>query len=272
MGHYTSQKRVKYTTYTEIVNQTLFYNPNILLNSKPLYFPNYVSKRLRKIYDISYVFVPGLLPTHSIIDCFDLDEDSDDDCKHEEILTKQYKQIVASLPRDWVDFINTNSYSGQTPSNLFIEVEDGRPHQIINFHQKSAMIFLGINMYKNPREWQNGFKKATTSQIGRKSINFNLKSTDMIENDYKIVHDVIWTKEKLYNIGKIDSPYCKLCKTVYSVNNVIEDLKHIFLNCKKLNSLQELVKSIISRDRLHDVQFKFLASVWIPCQKTQPAK
>ncbi|KAK6181273.1 hypothetical protein SNE40_009162 [Patella caerulea] len=101
----TNPKRVKYTTYTEIVNQPPFYNSNILLNSKPLYFPNYVSTGLRKIYDISYVFVPGLLPT--IIDCFDLDEDSDDDCKHEEKITKQYKQIVSSLPRDWVDIINT---------------------------------------------------------------------------------------------------------------------------------------------------------------------
>ena len=65
------------------------------------------------------------------------------------------------------------------------------------------------------------------------------KPPDLIELDFKVLHNVIFTNEKLFRFGKIDSPLCCVCQVE------IETLQHIFCSYSLLQSFKSfLVKHI----------------------------
>ncbi|KAK6165441.1 hypothetical protein SNE40_022368 [Patella caerulea] len=66
------------------------------------------------------------------------------------------------------------------------------------------------------------------------------KSSESLDNDYRIVHNIIWTNEKLHNIGKINNPHCKFCD-----KDSIENLEHMILDCKSVKNLHELILDFI---------------------------
>ena len=45
---------------------------------------------------------------------------------------------------------------------------------------------------------------------------------------FKINHNILYTNEKLYKIGKVESPLCCMC------NMQIETLVHLFVECEKI--------------------------------------
>ncbi len=47
---------------------------------------------------------------------------------------------------------------------------------------------------------------------------------------FKINHNILYTNEKLYKIGKVESPLCCMC------NEQVETLVHLFVECEKLKS------------------------------------
>lgn len=51
------------------------------------------------------------------------------------------------------------------------------------------------------------------------------------ENSFQILNRTIWTRNKAYKSGRIDSPYCLLC-------NKIETIEHLFVECEKYSFLR----------------------------------
>jgi len=61
------------------------------------------------------------------------------------------------------------------------------------------------------------------------------KTPDLIDLDFRVMHNAIFTNEKLYRIGKIDSGLCKLCK------QGSEDIQRLFLKCPELKDFYDYV-------------------------------
>ena len=54
---------------------------------------------------------------------------------------------------------------------------------------------------------------------------------------FKIIHNIYYTNEKLYRIGYSNTPDCTFC------NNNTENLLHIFVECPKVRSLWKKITS-----------------------------
>ena len=50
---------------------------------------------------------------------------------------------------------------------------------------------------------------------------------------FKINHNILYTNERLYKIGKVESPLCCMC------NTQIETLVHFFVECEKIKPFWE---------------------------------
>ena len=59
------------------------------------------------------------------------------------------------------------------------------------------------------------------------------KTPDIIELDFKIFHNVIFTYEKLFKIGKTDTNKCPICILE------CEDILHLFIRCNELNNFKD---------------------------------
>ena len=64
-----------------------------------------------------------------------------------------------------------------------------------------------------------------------KTIHCCDKTSDFIELDYKIVHNIIFTYSKLYKYGKTLFNQCPVCQKEE------EDMIHLFLYCDELYDL-----------------------------------
>ncbi|CAL4102396.1 unnamed protein product, partial [Meganyctiphanes norvegica] len=63
-----------------------------------------------------------------------------------------------------------------------------------------------------------------------KHLNFKFINIRAREIAFKLMHNILTTKMRLYQIKRSDSPLCKICK-------VNEDIKHMFIDCVKVRTL-----------------------------------
>ena len=73
------------------------------------------------------------------------------------------------------------------------------------------------------------------------NVNMFWKPATMIELDYKIVHNCIFTKCKLKKIGLADNNYGDVC----GIEN--EDILHIFINCEELEEFHDYTSMCLEK-------------------------
>ena len=59
------------------------------------------------------------------------------------------------------------------------------------------------------------------------------KPPDIVELDFKLFHNAIFTHEKLFKIGKTESNLCPICETK------CEDILHMFIKCEELQDFRK---------------------------------
>ena len=57
---------------------------------------------------------------------------------------------------------------------------------------------------------------------------------------FKYLHGILPTKARLYKMKQINSPLCPLC-------NILEDNNHMFLKCKKIQSVLDYFKIVLRK-------------------------
>ena len=77
---------------------------------------------------------------------------------------------------------------------------------------------------------------------GRSWKNLNFRYINIYERDitFKLLHNIITTRSRLYQIKKIDSPLCQMC-------NSTENKTHMFLECIKVKSILKCFKYLLNK-------------------------
>ena len=79
-----------------------------------------------------------------------------------------------------------------------------------------------------------------TWKVSWKNLNFKHVNLNEREITFKFLHNILTTKNRLFQIKKINSPLCPLC-------NTIENQLHMFVECKKdLLKIYAILKILIS--------------------------
>ena len=216
--------------YTFIYNQSLFWNSNITNEKgKPLYWKHFVLAGIIQIKDICYEVKTGYLPAHSVIDIV-LDKFPYLDTS---IIRKQYSLLLQFIPESWTETINTCINFPECDNIPLIHITHGKKSVDLLQHNSRDFYSCLVDKCKAlpvaESYWADIFD---LDCFNFKSVWSNIsnvfKPPDIIENDYKVIHNVIFTKEKLFRYQMCDNDICDVCK------DETEDMLHMFITCKEL--------------------------------------
>jgi hypothetical protein len=160
-------------------------------------------------------------------------------------LLKVLNDIVDGIPRKWVDLIRSYAAdSGSVPANLHFfmpgndeeECDIGTSttrffNHLFRKIDDSAVVPAGLVFWRD--------------QFGDRNLKIpydicygGLKENFMGEIDYFLVHNSLYTNNKLCRVGLADDESCSLC------NNDIESPCHLFVNCAEVQDLLLLTRGI----------------------------
>jgi hypothetical protein len=208
-----------------IISQPLFHNPRIIIAEKSLSCDFFEECNVSKISDIIYEFIPGFLPTAAVIELIQSCEEDHDEIKIEKV----HQILLQAIPQEWITVINT----GNMKSELQISTELSIGLNSYTLGRQKSRLFYGLFRDKAALPptsytfWVQVFPTIDISKLWH--VNGNIKPPDLTELDFRILHNSIFTMEKLYKIGKVETPLCP----VFKAHN--ESLIHLFLDCTELH-------------------------------------
>ena len=238
------------TTKQDVLDENLFGNHSLIHNDKPVLFQHWSKAGLQKINDI-------------------WDEKQNSWITSQELLQKlniqrnwmaEYYRLKQAIPKKWVQLLQNEKIEEQKEP-LYRYGKDLKLSEniiLVNNSEIDPQKFKSKEIYyhclypvKIPKFIETWETKLNL-EINWKEI-FNILSTSIQENKqkqlhWKIIHRAIYTESKLASMGKSNG-ICKLC------NDEVEDLQHLFYNCKQINNIWRSLENLISNKYGFDVLF-----------------
>lgn len=228
--------RAKPSSLMEIYNQPLFSNPNIRRHNKMLLFHIFIKCGVTKISDLINKGVSGFISSNILYEkiityCPDYSRQK---------VSTLLNEVLLALPREWIDLI-TRNYDIPERSVPVIGMENNTSLEATCLTSKTCYDILRSRVYQPPTSLP--FIESfgiTVNIFFWKTIFHAFKNPIMINLDYKIVHNIVWTKERLYRVKICSNNRCPVC------DSEIEDILHMFIDCDYLKSFQLFLKDILS--------------------------
>jgi hypothetical protein len=219
-----------------VYNQPLFLNANVQHNGKILLYPECVTAGVPLVRDIAYEFITGFLPPLAVAEMVINDNP---DLSIARVFT-MLETIVASLPQQWIQVID--SEIAPHTNCIHAEVLSSDDRTVDASPRSSQWYATLVTKAQRPPAahayWRSVYGDLPTTTLWR-GVNFSFKTPECIDLDYRVCHNSIYTNQKLFDIGKVDSALCPVCKQQNEV------LKHIFVKCTQLaNAKQFIVETL----------------------------
>ena len=224
--------------YNEDVNDVfkycLFNNPNIVNDNKLLKWSHFIQAGITHIKDICYEVIPGFLPESCIVEIIQ-EQNSEISSKD---IRKDYNKLLSSMPEKWKHIVCNNLHEkGEYVPKFFLCVEK----QNFEFSLCTTKMFYKLLIQKlfqppvSNEYWKEKLNMEETIKLeNRWIVLYELhKPPDIVELDFKLFHNAIFTYEKLFKIGKTESNLCPICLTK------CEDILHMFIKCEELQDFRK---------------------------------
>lgn len=209
-----------------ILDQSIFFNKSIMYKGRTLYFDFFAKAGLILLRDITYEFIPGFLPSKAIQEII-LDKCPDIPLSNIETALNVIKSCI---PYEWYQNIVKHTAIREQMEQKFVIVI---PPKTFVLTQCRTSVFYQVLIQKkfifptSINYWNAVFPNTDTSKLS-KFIHSRGKCPDMIDNDFKIFHNIVYTNDKLFKYGLIESSNCIFCQ------NEVEDILHMFVKCRRL--------------------------------------
>jgi len=203
-------KREMPSCLSDIYNQPLFSNPHITKDNKMLHFSTFIKCDITKVIDIINYSFPGFVDSETICEIIDSYFPNCDKQK----VNKMYRNILCSLPTHWKDIISKTHHSFTDTSIPNIVLTDNQIIPVSDFSCKLCYDVLRLKRYQVPTStpFIESFGLLSNDTFW-KSIFNRYKNPEMINLDFKIAHNIVWTREKLHRIKMCDTNSCPICTT-----------------------------------------------------------
>jgi len=229
-----------------IYAQPLFLNTNITCKSKELYFKAFVDAGIVTVSDITYEVIPGFLSTDAICEIVQEKRDNLDVSD----IKKNYSNLKECIPKHWIQYIADNPKCISEGENIYIVTKGVKVH----VRDISMAMYKTILQHKDKQpqaitRWNEIYPNANFNLKFWKNVFLKEKTPDCIDIDFRIIHRIVFSMEKLYKFGKVPSDICLVCRIEK------ENFAHIFIHCSCLKTLHcELIKHIENLFRYADPQ------------------
>lgn len=217
----------------DVFNYCLFFNPKIVNQNKTLLWKHFIKAGITHIRDISYEVIPGFLPASFIVKMIH-ECDSEVNAKH---IKEDYKTLLSIIPEEWKSVVPNNDYSKEVWLPTFLLCVENTNYVFSSCTVKVFYRLLIQKLFNPPKSneyWLEKLRTNDTKMLDNRWIVLKEsgKPPDVVELDFKVFHNAIFTYEKLYKIGKSDSNRCPLCLSES------EDLLHMFVKCKEIQDFK----------------------------------
>ena len=237
------------TEHVDIMEQPLFHNPHVRHQGKLLYFQFFVDSGIVTLSDLCYVYTPGFLPLSAVIEIVHekrLDISS-------QLIKDAYFVILQSLPQEWVNIISRTSASqvNKKLKTLSFPTDDGvisSNNLTVKFSYRIFVQYLST--VPKALDFWNSYCLSINWNLVWYNVFDNDKSAEQRDLDFRICHNVIFTKEKLFKFGMSDSSLCPVCQ------KDPEDILHMFVFCDELFECISIMKSLLT-DIFKDTGYSF---------------
>lgn len=220
-------------TPSNILQQPLFYNSKIMFDNKLIYFKFLLEAGIVRIKDLLYEVIPGFLRVSAIKEMvIDKNEDIS-----EVSVEKALMIIKNSIPFHWMQIIEKPNKNKDSEKVDFILNVNGKYYPFLMCRTNMLYQLLISKIVQLPISslyWKQLYKQFDNKKCS-KIIHLPPKLPDMIDLDFRIFHNIIYTNKILQKIGYIETAMCNFCK------NKVEDIVHLFFKCKRLEKFVAFV-------------------------------
>lgn len=220
----------------------IFFNPKICYQNKMLYFKTFVLAGISKIKDIAFECKQGFMKEKYIVEI--ISEKFPEISQNK--LLEAVKIIIQSIPEEYRILVETNVHISKIPIfNPVFNHEDAMrplPSTARGFYE--ILVSKLSNEPKSLSHWRLMYPDFDTHKV-QKILNFSFLQSDFREVGFKLFHNIIFTKERLFKCHITIDTICPICSTLP------EDLNHLIYSCQMLERFNEFVK-----DLLHNIMYK----------------
>ena len=232
-------------TRSDILFLPIFHNPLICNESgESLFIADFIDGGIVRISDLMYEVIPNQLPAEAVYEAITLN--NPDNTLSVDEVEDYIAIIINALPESWITEIYSSDkvVSSQTdnyPSIHFYSGQDTIDATSLTCRKVSQLFRSQLDSRpKGEDYWTNRFPSLTFNNrwanIFRMPKNFH--DADI---DFKIMHNILFTNEKLYKFRMIDSPMCSFCDCE------IESIVHLFIDCGAVKTLLDNLITKLNR-------------------------
>ena len=219
----------------DILRQPLFHNPFITdRNGKVFYNSDFVQGEVVFCSDVMYEMIPQRLPAEAIHESIVMVYP---ECRSEVGDIGTYLEtIIQAMPSNWLDKIFSGDSIVSTSDNntILLKLEHGDTWiDASNVTSKVASLLLRskTDFYpKGEAYWKSHYDNIHFDKLWD-SVYGGIKDNHDADLDFKIMHNILFTNQKLYKCKLISSPLCTFC------HKEVETIEHLFINCSQVKYL-----------------------------------
>lgn len=204
----------------DIISQPLWYNPEIRIDKKMVFFKNMV--------DCDIYFINDIIDEHGFfLNCGECNEKYGCSINH-----VSYAGLVNAIPKHWKNILKNNLFDKEI-KNVNI--------QYLKRKDKVSKIFYNMflkSVKKDPIKTQDFFHTQLNTIIHEKNWKKIYKSPFIITSDsklqslqFKINHNIIFTNDRLFKCKLSETELCTFCFETK------ETLIHLFYKCSYSRSV-----------------------------------
>jgi hypothetical protein len=220
-----------------VFSQPLFRNTNITHDGNMLVYKEFIQAGVATVGDITYEVIPGFLPEIAVTEMLSEGNPS----MSVDSIHKLYSVLIDCIPDTWKRVIRTEFNPNGSIINCEIMMHNGKITACTTCSRVWYELLVGL-YYRPPAShafWQELFGPNIPFESVWRTVHLSFKPPDTVDLDFRLFHNVIYTKEKLCKIGKVDSSVCTLCSLE------TEDLSHMFIKCIELDDTKQYVVEIL---------------------------
>lgn len=236
----------------DILNEPLFCNDLLSLDGTPLYNKDWINAGLTQIKDICYLAIPGLLPVQALHEI--ISQHVTTPTRSLNRTAREFRDIVRALPPSWIRLIYLPPPTSETtpqPSFTISNPAPNKPPQPLA-QGKIRTFYLHIAKLHTPtipalQHWRDNLHPAPTFNHSRwKQAYPPLANNKQGDNNWKILHRILPTAQRLHRMTVYHSPNCHHCGST-------EDIAHLLLHCPTIQTFWLCIQDIITKLTDHQI-------------------
>ena len=213
----------------EMLFQPIFHNPLIAdVNEISLHNRQFIDGGIIRVSDLMYEILPSRLPANAVHECITIARP--DSLISIDDVSRVLDSVLGCIPESWINEIYSSDKIVSTQNEIDLNFSFYHKGDIMNGSRITCKLAYELlqsepeNVPKGELHWKNVYAGLEFGKLWS-NVYKNPKRFHDADIDFKVLHNILYTNEKLHKFKIVPSPLCTFCGT----GN--ETIPHLFVHC-----------------------------------------